>query len=115
MTAREALHRAVHRLEEAKVPNSQLDSQLILAYILGRDRAWLLAHDDTELDEPMLEQFKALVNRRFSREPLVHLTGTREFYGLDFEITPDVLTPRVETEQMVEWAVRYASEGSALI
>ena len=46
---------------------------------------------------------------------LVHITGKREFYGLDFEITPEVLTPRVETEQMVEWAVKYAPQNSRLI
>lgn len=56
-----------------------------------------------------------LVARRLAREPLVHLTGKREFYNLDFAITPDVLTPRVETEQMVDWAVKYAPPGSHLI
>jgi release factor glutamine methyltransferase len=115
VTARDALHRAVRRLDAAKIPGAQLDAELMLAYILGRDRAWLLAHDDTDLDEPMLEQYNALVNRRFDREPLVHLTGTREFYGLDFEITPDVLTPRTETEQLVDWALKYAPQNSTLI
>jgi release factor glutamine methyltransferase len=56
-----------------------------------------------------------LIIRRANREPLVHITGTREFYGLDMEITPDVLTPRVETEQMVEWAIKYAPKDSRLI
>ncbi len=115
MTIRAALKHAEFRLSEAKISSSQLDSELIMAYVMGRDRAWLLAHDDTELDEPQLEQFHALVNQRYNRTPLVHLTGTREFYDLDFEITPDVLTPRVETEQMVEWAIKYAPQGSRLI
>lgn len=115
MTIRDALKHALTRLNQAKIPSSQLDSQLIMAYILGRDRTWVLAHDDIELDEPQLEQFNALVNRRINREPLVHLTGTREFYGLDLEITPDVLTPRLETEQMVEWAIQYAPKNSRLV
>jgi len=115
MTARAALTRAIHRLDESKISGSHLDAELILAFVLGRDRTWLLAHDDTELDEPQLEQFDALVNRRLQREPVVHLTGQREFYGLDFEITPDVLTPRVETEQLVDWAIKYAPQNSTLI
>lgn len=115
MTARNALNKAIARLDAAKISGSRLDAELILAYVLGRDRAWLLAHDDTELDEPQLEQFDALVNRRLQREPVVHLTGKREFYGLEFEVTPDVLTPRVETEQLVDWAIHYAPQNSALI
>lgn len=115
MTIRHALNKAVTRLEQAKISGAHLDSELIMAYVFGRDRAWILAHDDTELDQPQLEQFDALVNRRFNREPLVHLTGTREFYGLNFKITPDVLTPRAETEQMVEWTIKYAPKNSALI
>jgi release factor glutamine methyltransferase len=112
---REALKHAQHRLDEARIPGGRLDSELIMGFVVGRDRAWLLVHDDTELDEPQLEQFNALVNRRLQREPVVHLTGTREFYGLDIEVTPDVLTPRVETEQMVDWSVKYAPQNSRLV
>jgi release factor glutamine methyltransferase len=116
MNARHAMHRAQRSLEEATVPGARLDSELIMAYVLGRDRTWLLAHDDTELDQPQLELFESLVARRLNnREPLVHLTGTREFYGLEFDITPDVLTPRVETEQMVDWAIKYAPRDSQLV
>jgi len=115
MTIRDALKHAQRRLDDARIPGGRLDSELLMAYMVGRDRAWLLAHNDTELDEPQLEQFDALVNRRLNREPLVHITGSREFYGLDFEITPHVLTPRIETEQMVEWAVNYAPQNSNLI
>ena len=114
-TARDAIHHGTCALEAAKIPSARLDAELIVCYILGRDRAWLLAHDDEALDEAQVEQFHALLTRRLNREPLVHLTGTREFYGLDMIITPDVLTPRVETEQMVEWAIKYAPKKSSLI
>jgi release factor glutamine methyltransferase len=113
--ARDALRKAQRRLHDAKIPNAQLDSELIMAYVLGRNREWVLAHDDTQLDLPQLELFDSLVGRRLQREPVVHLTRTREFYGLDFEITPDVLTPRVETEQMVDWVIKYAPKDSRLI
>lgn len=115
MTAHTAVRQATRVLHEAHIGSAQLDAELITAHILGRNRAWLLAHDDYELDEPQAEQLHELITRRANREPLVHLTGTREFYGLDFEITPDVLTPRVETEQMAEWAIKYAPPNSRLI
>ena len=115
MTVQEAQNAAVKQLETAGTASVQLDAELLLAHVTGHDRAWIKAHDDHELTSEQLEQFNALIARRANREPLVHLTGTREFYGLDFEITPDVLTPRVETEQMVEWAVKYAPKDSRLI
>jgi release factor glutamine methyltransferase len=115
MTIRAACKKAITSLNQAKIASANLDTELIMAHVLGRDRTWVLAHDDTELDEPQIEQFDALINRRLNHEPLVHLTGTREFYGLEFEITPDVLTPRTETEQMVEWAVNYTPQGSQLL
>jgi release factor glutamine methyltransferase len=59
--------------------------------------------------------YAIIVQRRTKRIPLVHLTRKREFYGLDLTITPDVLTPRIETEQMVEWAIKHAQKDSRLI
>ena len=115
MTIRNALRAAQHRLEEAHIPGGRLDSELIMGFVVGHHRAWLLIHDDTELDEPQLEHFDSLINRRLQREPVVHITGSREFYNLDLQVTPDVLTPRVETEQMVDWAIEYAPQNSRLI
>ncbi|HSX01837.1 MAG TPA: peptide chain release factor N(5)-glutamine methyltransferase [Candidatus Saccharimonadia bacterium] len=109
------LKQATTTLTAAKTSSERLDAELILAHVLGRDRTWLLTHDDETLSAEQSTTADALVGRRAGREPLVHLTGTREFYGLDFEITPDVLTPRVETEQMVEWAIKYAPQHSRLI
>jgi release factor glutamine methyltransferase len=110
-----ALPQAVQQLEKAKISGAPLDTELLLGYVLGRDRAWLKAHDDTELTEDQQKRFNELIKRRSKHEPVVHLTGSREFYGLKFKITPDVLTPRVETEQMVDWAIRYAPANATLI
>jgi len=115
MMTGQAIKNGAATLHEAGIDSAQLDAELLVAHVLGRDRAWILAHDDHELDDPQTDLFHTLVARRANREPLVHLTGTREFYGLDMLITPDVLTPRVETEQMVEWAIKYAPQNSRLI
>jgi len=102
-------------LERVGVPSGRLDAELIVAHVTNHNRAWVLAHTDDVFPEAGARQAQTFLNRRLDREPLVHIIGKREFYGLDFEITPEVLTPRVETEQMVEWAVKYAPQNSRLI
>lgn len=114
-TVREALDAAITFLDTQKITGARLDAELLLAYAMHKDRAWLLAHDDAEIPEHQATDFESLISRRSEHIPVVHLTGTREFYGLDIDITPDVLTPRVETEQMVEWAVQYAPLNGSLI
>lgn len=114
-TIREALDAAIKFLDEQNITGGRLDAELLLGYVLQKDRAWLKAHDDDTLTEFQVADFESLISRRSEHIPVVHLTGTREFYGLDMAVTPDVLTPRVETEQMVEWAIKYAPVGSSLI
>ncbi len=114
-TVREALTAAITFLDSRHIAGARLDAQLLLAHTLRRERAWLLAHDDHELTPHQAADFEAFISRRSQHVPIVHLTGHREFYGLEFTITPDVLTPRVETEVIVEWAVKYALTNSNLI
>jgi release factor glutamine methyltransferase len=78
------------------------EAKLLLAHVLGRDRAWLAAHADDAVSAEQAKTFDALARRRRNGEPVAYLIGRREFYGLDLEITPDVLIPRPETELLVE-------------
>jgi len=84
-----------------------LESKLLLAHVLGRERAWVAAHGDAPLDSAQARAYDTLVRRRAAGEPIAYITGRREFFGLDLEITPDVLIPRPETELLVEVAVRW--------
>jgi release factor glutamine methyltransferase len=79
-----------------------LEAKLLLAQVLGCDRAWLAAHGNAALTREQALAYDALARRRRDGEPVAYLTGRREFFGLDFEITPDVLIPRPETELLVE-------------
>ena len=81
------------------------EARLLLAHVLGRDRAWLAAHADDAVTAEQAKTFDALARRRRDGEPVAYLIGRREFYGLDLEITPDVLIPRPETELLVELAL----------
>jgi release factor glutamine methyltransferase len=114
---RSALRDAIARLEHAHVPSAALAAELLLMHTLGQDRAWLYAHPEHELDAAAREKYFSLIARRASGVPTQHLTGHQEFWGLDFEVTPDVLIPRPETEHVIEVSLErlgvYAANADA--
>ena len=87
---------------EATSATARLDAEILLSHVLGRGRARLLAHPGTPLDQDSGERFGTLVERRRRGEPIAYLTGRREFWSLEFLVTPDTLIPRPETEHLVE-------------
>src|SRR5579864_4687249 len=100
-----ALRDGIAQLGRERVPSPALAAELLLMHALGRDRAWIYAHPEHELDAATREQYFSLITRRASGVPTQHLTGHQEFWGLDFEVTPDVLIPRPETEHVIEVAL----------
>ncbi|HEU4596462.1 MAG TPA: peptide chain release factor N(5)-glutamine methyltransferase [Pyrinomonadaceae bacterium] len=104
-TIAEALSEAARSLREEDVAEARREAASLLAHVLGRDRAYLFTHDEESLTAEKLTEFRSLVRRRAAGEPLQYVTGHQEFYGLDFEVTPDVLIPRPETELLVETAL----------
>ena len=81
------------------------EAKILLGHVLHRDRAWLAAHGQAPLSAHDAKAFDALARRRRDGEPVAYLVGRREFYGLELEITSDVLIPRPETELLVELAL----------
>ncbi|RVT52137.1 peptide chain release factor N(5)-glutamine methyltransferase [Rubrivivax albus] len=81
----------------------RLDVQLLLSALLGRPRAWLIAHDDTPLDAAQVARLQAAFDARLDGVPLAYLTGEQVFCGLTLAVGPGVLVPRPETEGLVEW------------
>lgn len=104
------LGRARRRL--AGLPAGQLEAEVLLAHVLGVNRAWLFAHPEREIPADEAAAFTRLLARRERGEPLAYLTGTREFWSISFRVTPDVLIPRPETELLVETALRHIPEGA---
>ncbi len=82
-----------------------LDAQVLLAHVVGQDRAWLVAHRGDAIAREQLDAFLALARRRREGEPVAYLTGRREFWGLPLVVSPAVLIPRPETETLVELAL----------
>src|SRR5690625_1511707 len=87
-------------------PLSRLETQVLLAHILGVNRSWLIAHDDYILSSKQLEQFQKSVAARQEGWPIAYLTGQREFGPHVFAVTPSVLIPRPETELLLETALQ---------
>jgi release factor glutamine methyltransferase len=87
------------------VADARREIQILLRRALGVEQAWLLAHPESALEGAVEERYGAMLARRLAQEPIAYILGEREFYGLLFEVTPDVLIPRPETELVVELAV----------
>lgn len=96
---------AIEELKRARIESPALTADVLLGFVVGRDRVYLLSHDDEIVPEEARNRLERLVRRRAGGEPLQHLTGRQEFYGLEFSVSPQVLIPRPETEILVEKAL----------
>jgi len=105
LDVRTALKQGIHLPREAQVSSDTLAAELLLLHVTRRDRTWLYAHPEEILDPQTIESYFSLLRRRAAGEPTQHLTGKQEFWGLEFEVTPDVLIPRPETEHLIEVAL----------
>jgi len=105
MTFRTALKHGIAQLRAAHISSDTLAAELLLLHATNRERTFLYSHPETELTEDETAAFQNLLDRRISGVPVQHLTGKQEFWGLSFEVTPDVLIPRPETEHLIEVAL----------
>lgn len=84
------------------------DRQVILLHCLGQlnyNKAFLISHDHDIITQQQIDDYKALIHRCQRGEPVAYLTGYKEFYGLEFKVTPATLIPRPDTETLVQWAI----------
>ena len=105
MTIAESLIIAARELRAGGVAQPEREAASLLVFVLGRDRTFLIAHNDHELTPSETTYYADVIERRKRREPFQHIVGKQEFYGLDFVVSPDVLIPRPETELLVETAI----------
>ncbi len=99
------------RFAAAGVDSPGLDARLILAVVLGCDRAHLHAHPESVVTADALARVEALAQRRSTREPMSYILGKREFWSMSLSVSPDVLIPRPESELLVERALALAGCG----
>lgn len=102
MKVSELYQSAVRRLVEAGINDAELEASFLLCHLLGCGRAQLFLDRERALSPALVAQCESLLARRLAREPLAYLLGEQEFWSLPFHVTPDVLIPRPETEQLLE-------------
>lgn len=107
MNLREWLAQAEAQLSTGPHPDrARLDAETLLLHLIGKNKAWLMAHADDDFAGGTAIRYASLLKRRRKGEPIQYITGETEFYGLPFRVTPDVLIPRPETEHLVEKVVQ---------
>jgi release factor glutamine methyltransferase len=109
----ERLARARRALVAAGVDDGEAaaDAEVLARHVLGWDRAQLLTHGGDPLPSSFDPAFENLLARRVAREPMAYITGRREFWGRNFDVTPAVLIPRPETEIIIEVAIEESRRG----
>ncbi len=111
MTIAEALQEADALLADAGIETPHLDAEVLLADLLGCARADLVLARNHGIDAERERRFAECVARRTRREPVAQIVGTKEFWSLPIRVTPDVLTPRPETEHLVEATLTMCRSG----
>jgi release factor glutamine methyltransferase len=112
VTVRAALLEGIALLEKASIPAARLTSEVFLAHAMHRDRAYLYAHGEDELEERAWIHYGRYLHERLGGKPTQYITHLQEFYGREYYVNEDVLIPRPETEHLVEAAIGWVSQHS---
>jgi len=110
MKIKEVLDKTIQFFKDKKLESARLEAEWLIGAGLGLDRIQLYLKFDQPLKEDELTKLREMVKRRISGEPLAYIIGSRGFYGLEFQVTKDVLIPRPETETLVEKALDYSNK-----
>lgn len=104
---KELLQFALEKLSFSGIDTPLVDARIMLCHAAGITNSYIIAHSDAILDDDITANFISWVERRALREPLAYIIGEKEFYGFPFDVTPDVLIPRPETELLVEYSIDF--------
>lgn len=103
------------RLKRAGIAEAELDSRLLLEFLLDMDRSRLLLCADEAAGDKEAAEFRAMIERRSEHVPLQHITGYADFMGLKFRVSKDVLIPRLDTECLVEEAMTLTDDNMSVL
>lgn len=110
LSIRDALSWGAQVLDQAGIENTWLDAEVLLRHAQDMERERLYMNTEAPMSAGQEAKFRELVLRRSRREPVAYVTGHKEFWSLDFVVTPEVLIPRPETELLVEVALQYVGK-----
>ena len=110
MNIENTLNTAIKTLTQFNIPNANLDSEILLAKIIGKDRNYIILNSKVHLDQKYLFRFNNLIERRKKGEPVAYLTRKKEFWKNDFYVDQNVLVPRPDTELIVEEVLKFSKK-----
>ena len=116
MTYKKDLEKGTEILKNAGIAECGRDAELLLLYVTGKDRTFLLTYGDSEeMDSRDEDEYLSLIGKRAEHIPLQLLTGETDFMGLRFFVSEDVLIPRIDTEFLVEEALIHINDGADVL
>jgi release factor glutamine methyltransferase len=115
VTLGDLVRTAQKRIAASGSDSPRLDAEVLLRHVIRADRVGLFMRLDEVASQGVADAFLELVEWRVAGQPVAYLTGVREFMGLSFHVTPEVLIPRPETELLVEWALDWIGQRSDLV
>ena len=110
MNIENTLNTAIKTLTQFNIPNANLDSEILLAKIIGKDRNYIILNSKEHLNQKYLFRFNSLIERRKKGEPVAYLTRKKEFWKNDFYVDQNVLVPRPDTELIVEEVLKFSKK-----
>ena len=114
LTVRDSLAQAEQVLTQSGCTEPRANAEFLLAHLLHTSRTWLTAFGQEPLPTGTQQAYERLVARHANGEPLAYITGFQPFCNLDISVTPDVLIPRPETEELVDWAAHFFNPAAPL-
>ena len=114
MNIENTLNEGIRILEQSKIPNPQLDSEILLSNSINRDKKYIILNPKELLNSEQVRIFKNLIKRRKKREPVAYLINKKEFWKYEFFVNKDVLIPRPDTELIIEQVLKIFSKDLKL-
>ncbi|MDB4157447.1 peptide chain release factor N(5)-glutamine methyltransferase, partial [Candidatus Pelagibacter sp.] len=106
MNIENILNEGINILQKNKIPNPQLDSEILLSSSIKKDKKYIILNPKKILNSTELEKFKSLIDRRKKKEPIAYLINKKDFWKDEFFVDKDVLIPRPDTELIVEQVLK---------
>lgn len=114
-TVRKILAAGRQKLELSGIDTAALDARVLLGHVLRKPADWLHAHPDAPVDDGMSEQYDGYIARRSQHEPVAHLVGTREFWKHAFDVGPQVLVPRPDSETLIAAVLKHIPDRNGAL
>ena len=114
MNIENTLNEGINILQKNKIPNPQLDGEILLSNLIKRDKRHIILNPKELLNAEQLDKFKSLIERRKKGEPIAYLINKKEFWKDEFYVNKDVLIPRPDTELIIEQVLKIYSKNEPL-